>query len=81
MRLTDLVQPAELSWACPLPTRRKPKPVDILFLLLIPVDEGHQHVAALAPISRSMRDENILRAIRKASSPAALYELLAATET
>ena len=56
------------------------KPVDILFLLLIPAVEGHQHVAALAAISRSMREEAILHAIRKAGSSAALYDILAAAE-
>ncbi len=56
------------------------KPVDILFLLLIPADKGNDHVAALAAVSRSMRDENILRMIRKAGSSSALFDLLAAAE-
>ena len=56
------------------------KPVDILFLLLIPSDNSNAHVAALAAVSRSMRDEGILRAIRKAGSSSALYELLVAAE-
>ena len=54
------------------------KPVDILFLLLIPPDGGNEHVAALAAVSRSMRDEAILRMIRQAGSSSVLYELLVA---
>ena len=56
------------------------KPVDILVLLLIPNDKGNQHVAELAAVSRSMRDETVLRMIRKAGSPSALFDLLATAE-
>ena len=56
------------------------KPVDILFLLLIPPDKGNEHVAALAAVSRSMRDEANLRMIRQAGSSAVLYDQLVATE-
>ena len=57
------------------------KPVDVLFLLLIPVDKGTEHVAALAAVSRSMREEANLAAVRKAGNPAALVEALSATAT
>ncbi len=57
------------------------KPVDILFLLLIPPDGGNEHVAALAAVSRSMRDDAILRMIRQAGSSAVLYDQLASAET
>ena len=57
------------------------KPVDILFLLLIPVDKGNEHVAALAAVSRSMRDEGNLAAVRKAGNPSTLIEALAETGT
>ena len=56
------------------------KPVDILFLLLIPTDKGNDHVAALAAVSRAMREETILAAVRKAGNAALLFEALAATE-
>ena len=56
------------------------KPVDILFLLLVPPDKGNEHVAALAAVSRSMRDDGVLRAIRKAGSPQALYDFLVGHE-
>ena len=54
------------------------KPVDVLFLLLIPAADGNDHVAALAAVSRAMRDEENLTAIRKAESAARLFELLVA---
>jgi PTS system nitrogen regulatory IIA component len=52
------------------------QPVDLVFLLLIPADAGSQHVAALAAISRRLRDAEVLRQIRKAADAAALYQLL-----
>ena len=55
------------------------KPVDVLFLLLIPAAEG-DHVAALAAVSRAMRDEDNLAAIRKAENAAHLFDWLAATK-
>lgn len=55
-------------------------PVDVLFLLLIPAAEGNDHVAALAAISRVMRDEENLAAIRKADNAARLFDLLTAAD-
>ncbi len=55
------------------------KPVDILFLLLIPTDKGNDHVAALAAISRSMRDVGNLAAVRKAGNATVLFDALSAT--
>jgi len=52
------------------------QPVDLVFLLLIPADAGSQHVAALAAISRRLRDAEVLKQIRKAADAAALYQLL-----
>lgn len=54
------------------------KPVDVLFLLLIPAAEGNDHVAALAAVSRAMRDEENLTAIRKAENAVLLFDLLKA---
>ncbi len=56
------------------------KPVDILFLLLIPVDRGNDHVAALAAVSRTMRDEGNLATVRKAGNPALLFEALSTAD-
>ncbi len=57
------------------------KPVDVLFLLLLPAEKATDHVAALAAVSRSMRDDTILRMIRKAGNSSALFDQLAAAET
>jgi PTS system nitrogen regulatory IIA component len=56
------------------------KPVDILFLLLIPTDKGNDHVAALAAVSRAMREAATLTEVRKAGNATRLFEALAATE-
>jgi PTS system nitrogen regulatory IIA component len=52
------------------------QPVDLVFLLLIPQGTGSEHVAALAAIAREMRDEAKVRMVRKAATPAMLYQQL-----
>ena len=54
------------------------RPVDLVFLLLIPKDAGSEHVAALAVISRRMRDQALVQKLRKAANPAEMYALLVA---
>ena len=56
------------------------KPVDILFLLLIPVDKGNEHVAALAAVSRSMREQRVLDSVRNAANASALMDALVESE-
>ncbi len=56
------------------------KPVDVLFMLLSPEGNSVTHVAALAAISRGMRAEETLRAVRKAGSPVALMGVLTELE-
>ena len=51
-------------------------PVDLVFLLLIPPTAGSKHLAALASISRYLRDKEFAARLRKAPSAAALYSLL-----
>src|SRR3984893_8703658 len=51
-------------------------PVDLVFLLLIPPTAGSKHLAALASISRHLRDKEFAARLRKAPSAAALYSLL-----
>ena len=51
-------------------------PVDLVFLLLIPPAAGSEHLAALACISRYLRDEEFAARLRKAPSAAALCNLL-----
>lgn len=52
------------------------QPVDLVFALLIPVEAGSEHVAALAAISRRMRDQAFTQRLRTVSSPPALYNRL-----
>src|ERR1700730_18866907 len=50
-------------------------PVDLVFLLLIPA-AGGEHLAALAAISRNLRDKEFAAKLRKAANTAALCNLL-----
>jgi nitrogen PTS system EIIA component len=52
------------------------KPVDLVFLLLIPAAAGSEHLGALAAVSRHLRDQEFTTELRKASSAAALCKLL-----
>src|SRR5471030_764366 len=47
------------------------EPVDLVFLLLIPPGAGPEHLAALAAISRRLRDKDVLRQLRSAHDPQA----------
>lgn len=51
------------------------KPVDLLFLLLIPAG-ATDHVGALAAISRRFRDRDLASSLRKAPNQATAYSLL-----
>ena len=55
-------------------------PVDLVFLLLSPPDAGADHLKALASVSRTFRDRQILAKLRGARSKDALYALLADEE-
>jgi PTS system nitrogen regulatory IIA component len=52
------------------------QPVDLVFLLLAPLDAGADHLKALARISRLLRDRAICEKLRGANSADALYALL-----
>jgi len=52
-------------------------PVDLVFLLLIPAGAENEHVAALAAISRRLRNTEVLTGVRKAGNAAALHALIA----
>ena len=56
-------------------------PVDLLFVLLSPLDAGADHLKALAGVSRMLRNDAIAERLRGAKSDEALYALLADTET
>lgn len=51
-------------------------PVDLVFLLLTPGGTGIGHLAALATISRRMRDERVVAGLRAAGSAEDAYSLL-----
>ena len=52
------------------------KPVDLVFLLLTPATAQGEHLAALAAVSRHLRDKEFAARLRRASSVAALCSLL-----
>lgn len=51
-------------------------PVDLVFVLLSPVDSGAEHLKALARASRFLRDERSVEKLRGVKSTEALYALL-----
>ncbi len=55
-------------------------PVDLIFILLSPVDCGAEHLKALARVSRFLRDEQATARLRGAKSTEALYALLVSGE-
>jgi PTS system nitrogen regulatory IIA component len=51
-------------------------PVDLVFLLLGPENAGKNHLAALAAISRPLRDPAFMQSLRRAKDATALYGVL-----
>jgi nitrogen PTS system EIIA component len=56
-------------------------PVDLVFLLLSPPDAGADHLKALARVSRTLRDRQVVAKLRGARSKDAIFALLAGVET
>ena len=54
------------------------RPVDLVFLLLIPAN-AKEHLQALASISRRLRDQTIANELRNAKDARAIHDALAAT--
>ena len=52
------------------------RPVDLIFLLLVPEGAGADHLKALARISRLLRDKEMCDKLRGSDSADALYALL-----
>jgi PTS system nitrogen regulatory IIA component len=52
------------------------KPVQLVFVLLIPAETSIPHVAALAAISRRFRDAALVAKLRKAETQATAYAVL-----
>ncbi len=53
-------------------------PVDLVFLLLTPAEAGSAHLAALAAISRRLREDGIAARLRAARGAAEAYAVLSA---
>lgn len=56
------------------------EPVDLVFALFSPTNDGASHLKALAEVSRMFRDEASRSQLRGAKDAAALYALLAGFE-
>jgi PTS system nitrogen regulatory IIA component len=56
-------------------------PVDLVFMLLSPVDAGADHLKALAQVSRALRDRAFVAKLRGAASDDALGVLFEGGET
>ena len=56
-------------------------PVDLVFMLLSPIDAGADHLKALAQVSRALRDKVFVAKLRGAASEDALTALLMPQET
>ena len=54
------------------------QPVDLVFLLVLPASSQLDQLNALAAVARRLRDPNVLRKLRAATSPAALYQAVSA---
>ena len=52
------------------------RPVDLVFTLFAPLNEGAEHLKALALVSRTLRNEDICRKLRANDTPSALYDIL-----
>lgn len=56
------------------------QPVDLVFLLLAPEGAGADHLKALARVSRTFRDRELVEKLRGSTSPDALYAMLTQTD-
>ncbi|MFL5236695.1 MAG: PTS IIA-like nitrogen regulatory protein PtsN [Rhizomicrobium sp.] len=52
------------------------QPVDLVFLLLAPVEAGADHLKALARVSRLLRNQAVCEKLRAAKKPEVLFSLL-----
>lgn len=56
------------------------RPVDLVFLLLIPLASNKDHLNALATISRKLRDRAVVEKLRASLDANAFYEALTTTK-
>ena len=57
------------------------QPVDLVFLLLSPAGSSSDHLAALACVSRQLRNRGVATRLRATSEPARLHEILVGAGT
>ncbi|MDY6407830.1 MAG: PTS sugar transporter subunit IIA [Pseudomonadota bacterium] len=57
------------------------KPVDLVFLLLVPEEAGADHLKALARLSRLLRNETVANELRQAKDPQTVYRLIEENDT
>ena len=57
------------------------KPVEFLFLLLVPPNAGADHLKALAKLSRILRNDSALADMKKAELPKELYKIIQKNDT
>ena len=57
------------------------KPVNIIVLLVSPIDKTGPHIQALARISRLLLDDQFKAKLEKASSPEEVYQLISTKES
>lgn len=52
------------------------QPVDLLFALLVPVEQCQSHLTTLAFMARKLNDKNICRRLRSAKNDEELYKII-----
>ncbi len=57
------------------------KPVEFLFLLLVPPNAGADHLKALAKLSRLLRNEEALKEMKKSELPKELYKIITSNDS
>ncbi len=57
------------------------KPVDLLFLLLVPENAGADHLKALAALSRLLRNDKVTEKLRKNDLPKDIYKIILDNDT
>ena len=57
------------------------KPVDLVFLLLVPEESGADHLKALARISKLLRDEEVCKQLRSAETPEKVLDIIKKHDT
>ena len=53
------------------------RPVDLIFMLLVPDADGADHLKALARVSRALRDDTLCSKLRSCDNADAIFSLLA----